>query len=297
MRVNPDMSGDMLRALAHSQEVESKALQEISSGRRISGPSDDPAAMAALVQNHSQQIWNDQFSQSLAGIKSQLQMADSTLASVVTGLQRAVTLGVEGATGTLSQTDRDAVAAEVLGIRDSVLSLANSSFNGAFLFAGTQNAKAPFQVDSTVTAGVSYLGNSTSSHVEVGENRTMQINAPGDQIFLNPQGSVFESLNTLMSALKSGDGDAISSATSNVRAAFDQVSAQRVFYGNAVSQVEDNDTILSKDKLDLSDEKNRIAGADLAASVSSLINAQTARNALLAAAGQISRTSLFDYLK
>ncbi len=103
MRINPDSRADLLNSLAENQREQNQALQQISSGRRVSVPSDDPAAMAALIQNHSQELANDQFSQSLTSINSLLQTADSTLGSVVSGLQQAVTLGVQGSTGTLSR--------------------------------------------------------------------------------------------------------------------------------------------------------------------------------------------------
>lgn len=259
-------------------------------------PSDDPAAMAALIQNRSRTAANDEFSNSLTTIKSLLQTADSTLSSVVTGLQRAITLGVQGATGTQSQADRDAIASEVAGIRDNILALANSSFNGTYMFSGTKTDTTPFTTDPNSPSGVQYHGNSNTVDVPVGESRAMTINVPGDQLFMSPDGNVFQAMTDMLSALQQGDSTGVSTATSALRNAFDQLSSQRVFFGNALSQIESNETFLNSEKLNLSDQENNIAGADLAESISSLINAQTARNATLAATGQVSRLSLLDYL-
>jgi flagellin-like hook-associated protein FlgL len=104
-------------------------------------------------------------------------------------------------------------------------------------------------------------------------------------------------MNDLLSALQHGDSTGVSNATSALRDGFDQLSSQRVFVGNALSQIDNNETFLSSEKLNLSGQENQIAGADLAESISSLLNAQTARNATLAAAGQVSRLSLLDYLR
>lgn len=297
MRVNPDNRADLLYSLAETQRQQDKAMEQISSGRRISVPSDDPAAMAALIRNRSQARANDEFSHSLTTIKSVLQTADSTLSSAVTALQRAITLGVQGATGTQSQADRDAIASEVAGIRDNILNLANSSFNGKYLFSGTKTDTAPFTADSSAPSGVRYQGNSSTVDVSVGENRTMPMNVPGDQVFMSPDGNVFQAIRDMLSALKAGDSTGVSNATAALRAGFDQLSSQRVFVGNALSQIENSETFLSSEKLNLSDQENQIAGADLAEDISSLLNIQTVRNATLSAAGQVSRLSLLDYLK
>ena len=79
MRVNPNYTPGLLAALATTQKEEQKALQEMSSGRRVNVPSDDPTAAAVLVGNHSRADQADQFLRSLSGIQAELQTADSTL--------------------------------------------------------------------------------------------------------------------------------------------------------------------------------------------------------------------------
>ena len=136
MRVNPNYTPDLLAALNQTQLDAQQALLQISSGKSVNQPSDDPAAAALLIANHDQTIFTSGYLQSLTSVQGQLQVADSTLSSVVTALQRSISLGVEGANGTLSQDDRAAVASELQGIRDQILSLANTSFQGRFLFPG-----------------------------------------------------------------------------------------------------------------------------------------------------------------
>lgn len=297
MRINPDYSSDVLYALSKIEKEQEGALQQISSGRRVTLPSDDPAAMGLLVRNRSQLALNDQFSEVVAALKTKMQMADSTLGSVVTAMERAVSLGVQGATNTESQADRSAIAAEMKGIRDNILALANTSLDGVYLFSGTEIHTAPFQSDMTAPTGVTYQGGSDCANIAIGNDCFLKAGIPGDQIFLSNSGNTFGALNNLISALGTNDNDAISNATSELRSAFDQVRAKRVFFGNALSEIEGQGTILSNDRLDLSSEENRLGAADLAESISSLLNAQTARNATLSAFGKITRVSLIDYLE
>src|SRR5437868_5378646 len=137
MRVNPDRTASLLDALARSQREENVALQQLSSGRRINVPSDDPASAAILVGNSVQAAHADQFLRSISSIQAELQTADSALGSTVTGLTRAITLGVQGANGTLSDANRQSAAQELQGLQQQLLSLANLNFQGRYVFAGT----------------------------------------------------------------------------------------------------------------------------------------------------------------
>jgi flagellin-like hook-associated protein FlgL len=81
-----------------------------------------------------------------------------------------------------------------------------------------------------------------------------------------------------------------------VRKAFDYITGQRVFYGNAMNQLQAQQTYLNGEKLQLSQQEDTVAGADMASVASQLVNAQNARSAALAATGKMSQGSLFDYL-
>src|SRR6266568_6890065 len=128
MRFNPNYTANMVTLLNQSQQAETNALQALSTGRRVNKPSDDPAAEAAMVAENSRSASADQYTANSDSLKQVLSTADGTLSSAITMLQRAITLGVEGANGTMNQTDLTAIASEVSGIKDQILSLANTSY-------------------------------------------------------------------------------------------------------------------------------------------------------------------------
>ncbi|PYX27187.1 MAG: hypothetical protein DMG80_19280 [Acidobacteria bacterium] len=76
MRVNPNPMPDLLAALNRTRQDTEDALLELSSGRRVNQPSDDPAAAAILVQNHDQITFTARYLQSLASIQGEFQTAD-----------------------------------------------------------------------------------------------------------------------------------------------------------------------------------------------------------------------------
>lgn len=297
MRVNPDFTADILNNLWQSQSQVDTALQQISTGRRVNMPSDDPAAAAAEVQNRAAQQLTDQYVQSSSSMEGLLQTADSTLSSVVTALNQAISLGVQGADVGLSPSDRQAIAQQVQGIRDQVVQLANVSFKGSFIFAGTATTAAPFTLDATQPSGVRYNGNTGTNSVEIAQGRSLQVNLPGSQVFQGSGGDVMASLQQLLTALQSGDTTAIGTATAQVRGGLDYLSQQRVFYGNGVNQLTSNQSFLQQEKLNLQSQENSLVGVDLAKAATDLSQAQTTHNAALAAVARVIPQSLLDYLK
>lgn len=294
MRVNPNPISDVLAALNQTRQDQQDALLQMSSGRRVNQPSDDPAAAAVLVQNRDQATFTARYLKSLDSLQGQFQTADSALSSVGLALQRALTLGVEGANGTLSDQDRAAIVGELQGIQDQLLSLANTSFQGRYLFAGTVTSTPPFAKDNTVLSGVRYDGNDAINTVQIGDGYRMAANQPGSQLFVAAGHNMFQAMTGLIQAMQSNSG--FDAAIASVRDSFDYLAGQRVFYGNAMNHGQSQSTYLGSAKLQLSQQENTLAGADLEAAASRLINAQNATNATLSALGRISQLSLFDYL-
>ncbi len=294
IRTNPFPYPDLLAALQRLQAQTNTANLELATGSKINVPSDDPAAAAQLVQINTQSSQVDSFQHSISTISGQLSTADSTLNSVTTALQRAIGLGVEGANGTLSDSDRADVSAELTGIQSQLVSLANTTYQGQFLFAGTANTQ-PFVADGASPSGVRYAGNAGVNSVTIGTGYNLQVNLPGSQVFNGPGADVFQSIQDLITALNTNTG--IPAAVNEVDSAFNYVTAQRVFYGNGLNQTQAQQTYLNTAHLGLSQQMNSVASADLATVATQLTQDQVASNATLASIGRTPATSLFDYLK
>lgn len=294
MRIGGDLTSDLVRAIDRTSAQQEKAFQQLSSGRRIEHAADDPAGFSLATHTSSRLADNDEFVSSTGTVQAVMQTADSTLSSVVTALTRAVSLGVEGANGSLSDAQRQALGAEALGIRDTVLSLANSSFNNTYIFGGTKSTSAPFVVD--VTGNVAYVGADEVNRVRVGEALSVQAGENGAELFADPTGNVFASLTALYQAFTANDPSAVASATAQVRQAFDHVSTKRVFYGNSMQLLEQNSTFLGNNKVELSQEWDNLVAVDPNDAASQLVNAQQAHDRTIAGAAKVSQLSLLDLL-
>jgi flagellar hook-associated protein 3 FlgL len=296
LRINPDPSTDLLAAIALNRQAQNTALQQLSSGRNVNQLSDNPAAASEDVLNHVQTNQDSQLLQNLSSLTSQGQAIDSTLNSAVQAVTQAISLGVEGANGTLSNADRQAIAGELIGIRDQVLGLANQTYQGNYVFAGTATSTQPFVLDNTQPNGVKYKGNANVNTNQISPGQKVAVNLPGSQIFTNPAGDVLGALNGLITAVQTNSG--LAAASTNLDKAFTLLTTQRVFYGNALNQFQSAQTFLNSDKTQLAQQENSLVGADLAASITNFEQATTATNAILNATNQILTTlNLLNYLK
>jgi len=294
MRVNPNPMPDLLAALNQTELEAQQAALEISTGKSVNEPSDNPTAAAMLVENNDQATFNAGYLQDLTTVNGQLSTADSTLSSVQSALQQAISLGVEGANGTLSSGDQAAIVAQLQGIQSQVISLANTSYQGTYLFGGTVTDNPPYVANGADPSGVSYYGNYDVNQVSIGSGYQIAVNQPGGQLFSASGNSVFLALNNLILALQanSGVGDAVNSLT----AASSYLSVQRVFYGNAMDQVQSQTSYLNAAKLQIASQQNALGGVDLTAAASNLSEAQTDSQAALEAIDKFSQNSLFNYM-
>lgn len=297
MRVNPNFSADILADLYTAQSQEQISLQQLASGKLINMPSDNPAGAAELVQNQTQQDETDQFQQNTSSVEGLLQTADSTLSSVVEAVNQAISLGTQGANGTNSPADLQAIAQQVQGIQAQVLQLANTSYQGNYIFAGTATNTVPFTANSQSPDGVTYNGNTDVNNVEIAEGNSVQVNQPGSQIFQGTNGDVFGALQQLVTALQNGNTTAVGTATTQLGTALGYLNQQRVFYGNVVDQLNSNQTYLQQEQVNLQTEANNVDGVNMAQAATNLSQAQTTQSAALAALAKVIPQNLLQYLQ
>ena len=295
MQVNPNLTPNIIADLQQSQSALNTALQQVATGLSVSVPSDNPTASAAMVQNTIETGSVDQYTQNISTVLSKVQSSSSVLSNVVTALTQAVSLGTEGANGTNTTANLQAIATQVQGVLSSVVSEANTSVAGAYLFGGSGTTP-PYTADTTSPTGYTYNGTSAVSSVAVGDQLSVQVNLPGSQIFSNSSTNVLGSLNALVTALKGGSSSAIGTATSAVSSAIAYIGQQQAFYSNAESQLNSQETFLQQDTVTLASQATNLVGVNMATAATNLTQAETDNSAAMAAAAKVMPNTLLNYL-
>jgi flagellar hook-associated protein 3 FlgL len=160
-----------------------KTQQQISSGRKILTPADDPVASARALEVSQSDAMNDQFTTNRQNAKSSLSSAENTLAGVTSLLQDAKTLTVSAGNGALTDTERGFMATELRGRYEQLLGLANTTDGtGNYIFSGYQTSTPPFVATAS---GVQYQGDQGQQMLQVDISRQMAMSAPGSDVFGN----------------------------------------------------------------------------------------------------------------
>jgi flagellar hook-associated protein 3 FlgL len=298
MRVDPNYVTNLVSALDGAQGREQQLSNELASGIRFNALGDDPAAAGRNVLLLNQIQRDDSFTQSSSLITGQLQVADSALGSVVSQLTQAISLATSANNGTMNANDLQSIGAQISGILSEVESLANSSYQGQYIFAGGQTRKVPFATSSATSPAVTtYNGDSDVNYLMAPNGQKIQLNVPGDQIFLGAS-SVFGVLNRLVADYASGTVD-MAQATQDTEAlmsALNYVSQQRVTIDNAMTQVTSAASAITTEETQLKAAQTNLMQADLATVATQLSLSKTQETALEAVISQLGSGSLFDKL-
>jgi len=297
VRVVPsELYTNLLAELQTDQQNENQAVLEASSGQSVNTLSDNPVAAGQLVLDRAQIDDVDQFSYSVSTVQGSMNAASSALNSVVSSLTQAVSVGTEAAGGTLSSSELQALGQQMSQIEQQVVGLANTTYQGSYLFSGTAVTTQAYTLNSS-TGAVTYNGNDDSNQVQVGEDQTATLNLPGSSIFNASGADVFQSLANLTSAINSGNSTSIGTAVASVQTALNNVSCQQSVYDTWLQQLGTDSTNLSQEKVTLQQNQTSLIGADEAQVATNLSQAETTLQAAIAAAGQVSQDSLLNYLK
>lgn len=299
MRVDPSYVTNLVSALDQAQSNSQQFSSELASGVRVTSLSSDPLAAGENVLLLNQMRQDDSFTQSSSLVSGQLQVADSALGQVVAQLTQAVSLATSANNGTMNASDRQSIANQLAGIRDEVLSLANSSYQGQYIFAGSANSTAPFTLSSaTSPATVTYSGDRDVNYLETPNGQRIQLNVPGDQVFSGVGvKNIFAALNNLIADYSnSGNSAQGIGDTTALGSALNYVSEQRVIVDNSLTQLTAASSAVSSEQTQLTAAQTSLMQADVAQVSTQLSLSQTQQTALESVIAQIAGGSLFDKL-
>ena len=162
---------------------------QLSSGKRVVKPSDDPAAAVSILQLQASITATEQFQDNSNVVESRIQLATSVLGEVTNSLQRVRELAIEANNASQSTQSLQSIRQEVQQQLNNLVDLSNTrDAKNEFLFAGTRTRNLPFVANAAGTIG--YTGNQQERFVQVSSLRTISTNIPGDAIFINvPEGN------------------------------------------------------------------------------------------------------------
>ena len=297
MRVDPFYISNLSGALNQTQANQQLLTNEISSGTRVNSIGQDPVASAQNVQLLNEIQKDDSFTQTTSLTNGLLQITDSALGSVVKQLNQAISLATQANNGTLSTSDLKAISNQIAGLRDEVLSLANTNYQGQYVFGGSQTGTAPFSLNSSTSpATVTYNGDSQVNTLVSPNGQTIQLNVPGDQIFTNSAANVIGVLNNLVSDYASGGSASGIADTSVLNTALNYLGQQRVAIDNSITRLNAASSAATTESVQLTTIQTNLMQSDIPGISTQLALTQSQQTALINVISALGSGSLFDKL-
>jgi flagellar hook-associated protein 3 FlgL len=300
MRVDPLYVPNLVGSLDQVSTTEQTLSAELASGSKVSQLSDDPSSAADNVVLTSQIAQDDTFTQTASTTESRLQVADTALGSVVTQLTQAITLATEGNNGTLNSANVIGISNQLAGIRDEILSLANTTYLGGYIFSGSQSGTQPFTLDATTSPAVAtYHGDDVTTSLQTPNGQSIATNLPGSAVFTAGVAGtdVFATLNALVADFSSGSSSAASIADAeSLSTVLSHVSEQRVVLDNSITALKNAGSYTQSESAQLLSAQTTLLQADYGQVSTQLSAAETQQTALYDVIATLEKGSLFDYV-
>ena len=154
-------STNMIQSINRSQGKLEKYNNQLSSMKEISKPSDDPLRASQIMNLNNSLIQNEEFSVAIADTVDWTNMQDSALENATNSLRRITTLIQSASTGTMSDSDRQAVKAEMETEISTMVDSLNTNFGGKYVFSGMNTTTKPFEISLDANGqmtGIQYQG-------------------------------------------------------------------------------------------------------------------------------------------
>jgi flagellar hook-associated protein 3 FlgL len=280
--------------------------RQMSSGKQITKPSDDPYATARAMSLRTDLAGIKQHERNVQEAQSWMTVTDTTLSSITDLAQHARELVVQGATDTLPQTSRNAIADQIDQIIAGMKQEANATYDGRYVLAGSRTNTKPY--DSTVqttstgtTTNDTYLGDAASQLREIGPGVTLSVNARGDEILGGSPGSSGNMLGVLRDiATHLRAGDTQSLGNDDIKALdgqIDNVLAIHARVGAGMNRLETASSRLAQIEESATSMLSNTEDADMAKVLTDYSTQQAVYQSALQAGARIVQTSLLDFLR
>jgi flagellar hook-associated protein 3 FlgL len=295
MRITSNMmSRNLLQNLGSSMGNLLDLQNELSSGLRVSKPSDDPSGVHNVIGIKANMAMITQIKSNADQASDYMSTTDSTLSNIQSILQRARELAVQGANDTNMSTSRADMAAEVDQITQQVQTLANTKVGNRYIFNGTATDTEPVpSTGSTAFAAYSPI------QLDVGNNTKVDVSVNSSSIFggLLSSGATTGVLDQLSNALPTGTSSQISSTIDSIDACLDNISTSRATLGANLNRITAISSQMQTMSTNLSENLSTIQDADMAKTISDFQTQQNIYQAALSTGAKIIQPSLVDFMK
>lgn len=304
MRVtNHMLSAKVLQNLTKSLQEFQRINNQMSSGKAVCKPSDDPVATGRILSLKSSLTAQERYYGNMSDAENFLNITDNALANFSDSLLRVRELMLEGGTGTKSPSDREAIASEVDQLIDQLIGIGNNMCGSQYIFGGYSTLVEPFTRDGDMFV---YNGDSGKINYEVARGVLMAVNIDGRQLCKldDSEGSgeieLFNTLLEIKNTLENKEDTDVEDLTGELLSKLDRFSdnvlSLRAVVGAKENRIEMSKARNEEDRLEITKVLSNMADVDIVQASIEYSEKAYVYQAALATASQMLTISLVDYI-
>jgi flagellar hook-associated protein 3 FlgL len=275
--------------------------QKLASGKEITRPSDDPYGTSRALTLRSDVAAAQQYQRNVTEAVSWQNITDAALSKMTDAIHRARELTLQGANDTVGQSARDAIAAEIDQLIESIKGEANASYGGRYVFSGTLTTTKPY----TVGGADGYGGDTASVAREIGPSVAVQVNVVGEGLLGNGQGAndtlILDNLRDIAEHLRSGTTTDLNTLRStdlqNLDVNLQRLVQARATVGATTNRLESADARLAQVEEAAMRLLSEVEDADMAKTMVEFSMQSAVYQSALQAGARIVQQSLLDWLR
>lgn len=317
---NVATSNSMMNYLSGTETKYYQLLEQASSGHKVSAPSDNPTSTRSILNINTKLDQLSSYLENMSTAQTELDTLDSSLANLTNLIQNANDLATQAANGTYNQTDYANFKTQIDSILASVIDVANTQYNGKYMFSGAATATETYTTD--VDGNIVYGGTNTATdaykrYTTISDGVSIAINAPGDEIFGSYTAAIPDdpatvgvdesvpasgtgligTLKLLSDALATGDKDVIRGSIDKLDTCLDTVSATRTEFAAVSNRFKITENAISTSQINLKSQRSALQDIDLTEVLTSLASQKLALEASMSMTKNLlSGQSLLDYM-
>ncbi len=311
IRSTANSTQSMLNSMTSQQNKLYELYNKINNNTKYTNISENPIDASDIMKITKQLAEIDAYAKNISDATSQINAQDSVFSTIVEKMQRINDLAIQAANSPSGEDGFKACALEIKELTETIVNLANSQYDGKYIFAGTNVTTKPFEMldDGSIvyngTPADHYAGYERT--LDISDDMKIELNSAGDSIFGTYDASVdpatgsglFKVLGDLNKVMNSGtiDNEGVREQLDNIQNSINHISEIQAKHSSTVSKLTMTSETLTNTQLTLKSRKAELSEVDLPSAISELVQQNYALQASMQAYSMIANQSLLDYLR
>jgi flagellar hook-associated protein 3 FlgL len=284
------LSNNMLRNLSNSYSDMGKYMDQLTTGKKINRPSDDPVVAVKGMDYRSQLLQVEQYKRNTGEVHNWMDNSDDALDQATKALQRIRELAVQASNDTYDTAERKNIKQEVEQLRNHLVDIANTQVNGNYIFHGTKTDQKPIADPSAITTI-----EEKPVYIEVSSGIQIKANVDANAIFGK---DAFDKIDALIGALDDpASASQIQTSIGDIDENIDNILNARADLGARMNRMELIENRLGSQEISATKMMSDNEDIDYEKVITQLITQESIHRAALSAGSRIIQPTLLDFLR